>query len=103
MDAKVQRTLGGALTVGELIEILQGCPEDARIVFTCDYGDYGHTQQALPVRAVGSLDEQGGTLQPSGYSQSGLAISRSDDEDDEDADRPATDAESGPDVIVLSM
>ena len=73
------------LTVGELIELLQNEDPDARVVFTCDYGDYHHTPQALPI-----CDdvEQSGQIVESAYSQSGFALTEDDgsEEDDEDVD-----------------
>lgn len=71
------------LTVSELIELLQDQDPEARVVFTCDYGDYHHTAQALPI-----CDdiEQSGTIEKSGYSQSGFALVEDDGADEDEMD-----------------
>jgi hypothetical protein len=86
---EVERCLRGAVTVAELRNALDGYPDDARVVFVCDYGDYSHTQQALPVREVTTSDEEGTCLAPSAYSQSGLAMYEDDPDDDGGAGPPA--------------
>ena len=93
--SKVERKLGRALTVEDLIAELEQYPKDARVVFACDYGDHSHTDQALPIENVEELT--GAVLYESGYSQSGLAI-REMDEDDEDSEEPE---QEGTPVIVL--
>jgi hypothetical protein len=101
MTRDVERTVGRALTAAELIEALGAVPPEARVVFVCDYGDYCHTQQALPVRDVTDLEEEGGRLVESAYSQSGVALDRPDPDDDDEDDDPD---EPDPDcpVVVLS-
>ena len=70
------------ITVAELIAILQDEDPDARVIFSTDYGDHCHTQQALPLR--GRTCEV--LVRESGYSTSGFALV------DEDCERPrATD------------
>lgn len=86
-NAEVTQVLKRALTVRELIEALEDFDGDDRVVFACDYGDYHHTTQALPVREI---ERPQGVLAPSAYSHSGVAIV-GDDEDGEDAN-----------VVVLS-
>lgn len=82
MSKTIDRKLQGALTVRELIEQLQGMPEDAKVLFVCDYGDYCHTQQALPCGEV--LDAvTTASIVESGYSQSGLALVEDDGEEAE--------------------
>lgn len=72
------------LTVAELIERLEDMDPEARVVFTCDYGDYHHTAQALPI--VDDI-EQSGKIEESAYSHSGFALVEDDgSEDDEDMD-----------------
>lgn len=68
------------ITVAELIECLQNEDPDARVIFAADYGDYHHTEQALPLR--GEIDTV--TIEKSAYSNSGFAIAEC-DEDDADA------------------
>lgn len=89
------RNLSG-LTVKELIEHLEELPQDARVFFACDYGDYGHTQQALPVDSVEELTEN--ELEESGYSNSGVALRNSDS--DEDEDEKGSDEDPTP-IVVL--
>lgn len=68
------------MTVDELIEELRCVSEDGdgdkEVYFGCDYGDYCHTEQALPVKYI-----EIGKLKDSAYSHSRLAFT-SDDGDD---------------------
>jgi len=69
------------ITKEELMEVLENLPEGARIVFTSDYGDYHHTDQALPLK--GDVEER--EIVKSAYSHSGFALLDVDqDEEDED-------------------
>jgi hypothetical protein len=70
------------LTVGELLELLEGEDRDKKVIFTTDYGDYHHTPQALPIR--GEVDEA--TVGESAYSNSGFQLVDVDGDDDEDGD-----------------
>lgn len=88
------RNLSG-LTVEELIAKLEELPQDARVFFACDYGDYSHTQQALPVDSVEELTEN--ELEESGYSHSGVALR---DPDHEDEDEKGSDEDPTP-IVVL--
>ena len=72
------------ITVAQLIERLQGEDPEARVIFTADYGDYHHTQQALPI--TGDIDEVE-VVENEGYSRSGFALLEEDDEDDTDEAR----------------
>lgn len=94
-EAQVQRVLKRCMTVAELIAELQGYDEDAKVVFACDYGDHCHTEQALMVRSVDGIDA-GEELRPSAYSQSGIAVGRVEDDEDEVSDDPIN-----PGVIIL--
>ena len=69
------------ITVGDLINMLKDEDPDALVVFSSDYGDYHHTQQAHGLR--GDIEEV--KLSESAYSHSGFAVA---DEDDEDEDEP---------------
>jgi hypothetical protein len=66
-----------AMSVSALIAELEGMPEDAIVVFGTDYGDYHHTEQALPVCSVDELPS--GSLVESAYSRSQVAIVYDDD------------------------
>lgn len=71
------------LTVGKLIELLEGEDAEALVLFSTDYGDYHHTPQALGLR--GELEQV--KIEKSGYSTSGFALVTEEDEayeDDED-------------------
>ena len=70
-NTSVSEVLSHALTVRELIEQLQGEDQDAKVVFTCNYGDYHNTQQALTVNNVEEYTEA--NFATSAYSQSGIA------------------------------
>ena len=67
------RSLRNACTVADLIAELESMDQDAIVLFACDYGDYHHTQQALPVASVQELSDEE-VLVESAYSRSGLAI-----------------------------
>lgn len=71
------------MTVNDLICELQYLADngegDKEVYFGCDYGDYCHTEQALPVKYV-----EEGKLRKSGYSRSGKAFESSDDDEDEE-------------------
>ena len=71
------------MTVNDLIYELQCIADngdgDKEVYFGCDYGDYCHTEQALPVKYV-----EEGKLRKSAYSYSGKAFKSSDDDEEED-------------------
>lgn len=77
MNRTLADNLTAAMTVRDLIEQLQMYDEDALVVFTCDYGDYHHTQQALPVQDV---EPAVARIVESAYSHSRMAFSREDHE-----------------------
>lgn len=95
MKANLRHVSG--LTVAELISELEAMPLDARVFFACDYGDYNHTQQALPVDNVAKLTTD--DLEESGYSKSGIAL-RDERDDDESEEREASSAEAQS-IVVL--
>lgn len=68
------------ITVRELIAILEGEDPDMPVVFTADYGDRGHTAQALPIK--GSIDAE--IFTESAYSNSGYALADNDADVDYD-------------------
>lgn len=76
------RRLRNGMTVEDLIATLQDCNPNAVVLFTCDYGDYHHTQQALPVQECDRI-LHGQALVESAYSRSGLALEEADDGDDD--------------------
>lgn len=93
----MERKLRNALTVRDLIEELQNMPEDAKVLFVCDYGDYAHTQQALPCGEV--IEVITADIYESAYSQSGLAA-RMDDDRDNQEDGDEDPEEQTPIVII---
>lgn len=66
------------MTVADLICELEGCNPDAKVLFVCDYGDYHHTQQALPVNEISTMPMS--ALVESAYSQSRIACVEDDEE-----------------------
>jgi hypothetical protein len=97
-----ERTLNRAMTVADLMQELESLPPDAKVVFTCDYGDICHTQQALPVTEVRELDPSCESIADSGYSRSGLELAGGDDpHPEEDAEDPGE--WDGPPVVILSF
>lgn len=77
MKDEIQHVLEQAHTVRQLRAMLEGMDQNARVLFACDYGDYHHTQQALPVEEAAEYFV--GTLAESGYSKSGIAFVDLDD------------------------
>lgn len=103
--AKIERFLARGMTAGDLIDLLSRCDPGSVVVFQSDYGDYNHTQQALPVREVEEVDPSA-LYVSEGYSRSGVAIRDEQDGDEQDGDEqpehnPA--AADLPDVVVLRM
>jgi hypothetical protein len=87
-----------AYTVRQLREELEGADPDARVFFTCSYGDYHHTPQALPVgEIVEDLDTN--DLAETAYSQSGIRLVE--DREPEDEPRPEADDEDVFPVVIL--
>lgn len=81
---EVRQLLDQALTCRELIDILEQYESDVKIVFASDFGDIGHTLQALPIRVIEHLNHDlGSSLVASAYSNSGVAIESFDDSDDQ--------------------
>lgn len=65
------------ITVRQLRELLDGEDDDLPVIFSTDYGDYHHTQQALPL--IGETDEV--LVEESAYSNSGFAVANDADGD----------------------
>lgn len=101
-QSEIARKLRGAMTVAELIEALGDQDPEALVLFTCDYGDYHHTTQALLVREVVDAEQEGQILETSAYSHSGLAVEYKDDGDYEDEEDAAGDATQQKIVILTS-
>jgi hypothetical protein len=94
--SKIDRAiLEGAVTAHRLAEALLEGP-DVPVVFVCDYGDYHHTEQALPVGNHEELDPTVQRLVESGYSNSGVALHT----DEYPSDEPYKD-EDVVNVIIL--
>lgn len=94
------RRLNRGMTVADLIEVLQDCDPEARVMFACDYGDISHTQQVLPVDEAADLsDLEGSYLADSGYSRSGVSLET--ELDDDDMPEPAYSDDECPAVVIL--
>ncbi len=83
------------LTVRELIAVLEDEDQDMPVVFACDYGDIGHTQQVFGFD--GTVEEE--PLHESAYSHSGWAVPNHDRERPEDMD---DEDDKAPRVLVIS-
>ena len=90
-------TLRSSMTVRDLIDELSQLNPEAVVVFACDYGDICHTQQALPISSAEELDPDEHRIESSAYSQSGLAVERLEEDEDDVPD----DDYDGPVVVVL--
>lgn len=106
---EIQRQLRGGLTVADLIAELQNQDPDAIVVFQCDYGDYNHTQQALPIEEVERM-QRDQRLENSAYSHSGLSIAEEEEVDEDDltaeerleyAEVKAAEAKDRPKIVIL--
>jgi hypothetical protein len=78
---EVRQLLDQALSVEELIDILQQFDGDAKVVFGSDYGDITHTMQATAVTSCEELGSLSSTLVESAYSNSGVAIEEGEDDE----------------------
>lgn len=90
LTLRKEKKMSKGLTVNELLIELQDLVDngdgDKEIYFGCDYGDYCHTEQALPIKYV-----EEGTLRDSAYSHSGKAFESNDEDDfDEDSEEKET-------------
>ena len=85
MNDVIIRKLEQAMSVEELIEELQRMPSKARVVFACDYGDRGNTQQALQVTEVLNGKDEWLELKETAYSKSGMAVRETEDRRDSSA------------------
>lgn len=98
MNREIEHQLEAAMTVRHIREALEGADDDARVFFTCSYGDYHNTPQALPVgEVVEDLDTN--DLAESAYSQSGIRLLEERDPDDEP--RPEPEDEDVFPVVIL--
>ncbi len=66
------------ITVAQLRRLLECEDDNALVIFTSDYGDYHHTEQALGIR--GDIDTV--LIEKSAYSNSGYALVESEDDND---------------------
>jgi len=89
------------VTLRALIESLQEAEEehgpDVPIVFSSDYGDLCHTQQAHSLDGNVKVT----SLKESGYSCSGYRITDEDDDDHDGTDESSTEQES-PKYLLIS-
>lgn len=70
------------ITVAELIAVLQNEDPALPVVFSSDYGDHAHTQQA---HAIGGQCETV-HLSATAYANSGFAVADNNDDDQSDAE-----------------
>lgn len=83
------------ITVGKLKELLADYEDDLPVAFSSDYGDRGHTEQALAIR--GNLDMK--LVERSGYSESGWAVRENEPDADE---RELEDFEEPKEVLIIN-
>jgi len=91
---RVQRVMDDAMTVGQLLKVLDGLDKDTPVLFACDYGDRCHTMQALKVKSANTFDSD--VLHESAYSNSGVSFN-------EDDFRELDDGEEERVVVVLTQ
>lgn len=63
------------MTVRDLRDLLEGHDDDTLVVASCNYGDYGRTEQAVAL-GQGDLSGELIRLEESAYSTSGYAVPR---------------------------
>lgn len=95
MDREVSHVVESAMTASQLIEELQNLDPDARVFFVCDYGDYHHTPQALPVGEI--VDAHTSDLVETAYSQSGVKLV----EEREPQDEPQDESDDEDDIFPI--
>jgi hypothetical protein len=78
LNKRLQSRLESTLTVGQLIERLQGLDPSLPVAFSYEYGDYWHTEVAGTIRSV---DE---TAVAFSEYHSMLKIANDDDRDEEE-------------------
>ena len=87
------------MTVAVLIEMLEQVDQDAVVMFSCSYGDYHNTPQALWVNDVLEVDSS--AVGESRYSRSGYALLREDGVDEEGDGIEAGDDDDEQTVVIL--
>ena len=78
---RIEMIMEDSLTVKELIHSLKMHNPDSYVLLAADYGDHGHTIQALPVSNVGSSKELDIDVEQTAYSESGLRLTEGYNED----------------------
>lgn len=96
MNREIQYVLERTMTVRHLREALEDCDPDAHVLLACNYGDYHHTQQALPISDT--IECESDTLAESAYSQSGIAFIPEDGEPDE----PREEDDDATPIVILN-
>jgi len=84
------------ITKAQLIDALEGLDDNDLVAFSADYGDRGHTMQALPIH--GNVNEE--YVQRSGYSASGWAVAESTDDDGDSDDIESVESMDGDDRSI---
>ena len=90
-----ERALRNALTVGDLRRMLEDLPDEAPVFFSCNYGDYSNTEQALPIAEL--IEATSADLEDTAYSQSGVEFVNPDERDEKDYDDETGEESDGPD------
>lgn len=92
MSDAIRRLLENTMTVGQVKRML-GNDDNRPVIFTADYGDRGHTEQALPVNEI--IDAESTDLRETPYSHSDVAIV-----DNEYDESPRTDVPDVEPIII---
>ena len=71
--SKKNQMIQNATTVGQLKDMIEDYDDNTPVFFSCNYGDYHNTQQALFVSEADEVDSS--KITESAYSHSGLALS----------------------------
>lgn len=82
VDQATEATMTTRQLISHLLSLDPGTDEkggDARILFVCDYGDHGHTQQTLTVEEADMYCSS--NLHTTGYSKSGICLERDEPSD----------------------
>lgn len=93
----IEHLMLNTLTVGEVLDLLEGHNRDAKVLIVTDYGDISHTQQCLPFSDAEELDPAIERLEESGYSHSGVALQAIEDDDDGEQ------ADDQPEVVLIKV
>lgn len=101
--AKTTLVLNRSITVRDLIDELSCMNPEAKVLIVSDYGDIGHTQQALPIQTIDELANHEFLTDNAGYSNSGVEVLEIDDEDNVETNEHLDDEDDLRNVVLIRV